>query len=196
MAALLDKFFRRTKEMKGFLRMAAVMAASAVMLSGCSDKAAETNETAETTKARETAETGASLTITAEPVTEDEFGMLYTEAMDEPSAEDFTKITISVEMTGMTPGTERNVKMPVLRTLMNDAGIGELFMLGSGGSQNDPEEDHSEFTSVNYIYSRELTEDDIMDVMSEAEAVASYTGADGQTVEEVLPFADNIEFKA
>ena len=196
MAALLDKFFRRTKEMKGFLRMAAVIAASAVMLSGCSDKAAETNETAETTKAQETAETGASLTITAEPVTEDEFGMLYTEAMDEPSAEDFTKITISVEMTGMTPGTERNVKMPVLRTLMNDAGIGELFMLGSGGSQNDPEEDHSEFTSVNYIYSRELTEDDIMDVMSEAEAVASYTGADGQIVEEVLPFADNIEFKA
>ena len=92
MAALLDKFFRRTKEMKGFLRMAAVMAASAVMLSGCSDKAAETNETAETTEAQETAEAGASLTITAEPVTEDEFGMLYTEAMDEPSAEDFTKL--------------------------------------------------------------------------------------------------------
>ena len=126
--------------MKGFLRMAAVMAASAVMLSGCSDKAAETNETAETTEAQETAETGARLTITAEPVTDDEYG--------------------------------------------------------SGGSQNDPEEDHSEFTSVNYIYSRDLTEDDIMDVMSEAEAVASYTGADGQTVEEVLPFADNIEFKA
>ena len=46
------------------------------------------------------------------------------------------------------------------------------------------------------IYSRDLTEDDIIDVMSKAEAVASYTSADGQTVEEVLPFADNIEFKA
>lgn len=188
--------------MKRFLRTAAMMVMAAALLGGCADKgaleetaeAAGDTETGETDSEAEALEAGVALSIVVEPLTEEEFAGIDPGSAENPVIDNFLKITVTVDMEGMTPGTERTVKMPALRNLMGDAGMGK-YIQGSGSSQNDPEADFSKFVSENIIYREGLTDDDIKGIFAGAEAVASYVDADGQTVETTIPFEDCIEFR-
>ena len=192
--------------MKRFLRTAAMMVMAAVLLGGCAsggetaendaqseETAGEAGETGETEGTEET-EAAAALSVVVEPLSEEEFAQIEPGNAEDPVIENFSKVTVTVDMTGMTPGTERSVKMPALRNLMADSGVGK-YIQGSGYSQNDTEADFSKFVSENIIYRGGLTDDDIRGIFAGAEAVAEYTGADGTPVEATIPFTDNIEFK-
>lgn len=191
--------------MKKFLRTAAVMVMAAALLGGCASTDSTAENNAETTEAEgteaegtdaeaEAAEAGAALSVVVEPMTEDEFAQLDPGSVENPVIDNFSKVTITVDMTGMIPGTERNVKMPALRNLMADTGIG-TYIQGSGSSENDTEADFSKFVSENIIYREGLTDEDIKGIFAGAEAVATYVDANGETVETTIPFADYIEFK-
>lgn len=116
--------------MKKFLRTAAVMVMAAALLGGCASTDSTAENNAETTEAEgtdaeaEAAEAGAALSVVVEPMTEDEFSQLDPGSVENPVIDNFSKVTITVDMTGMIPGTERNVKMPALRNLVADTGIG------------------------------------------------------------------------
>ena len=121
--------------MKKFLRTAAVMVMAAALLGGCASTDSTAENNAETTEAEatetegtdaeaEAAEAGAALSVVVEPMTEDEFAQLDPGSVENPVIDNFSKVTITVDMTGMVPGTERNVKMPALRNLVADTGIG------------------------------------------------------------------------
>lgn len=192
--------------MKRFLRTAAMMVMAAALLGGCAsggetaendaqseETAGEAGETGETEGTEET-EAAAALSVVVEPLSEEEFAQIEPGNAEDPVIENFSKVTVTVDMTGMTPGTERSVKMPALRNLMADSGVGK-YIQGSGYSQNDTEADFSKFVSENIIYRGGLTDDDIRGIFAGAEAVAEYTGADGTPVEATIPFTDNIEFK-
>ena len=196
--------------MKRFLRTAAMMVMAAALLGGCAGNTGSTenadngvNEealeaegaTVDSEKAEGVeGEADVSLSVTVEPLSEEEFAQIEPGNAEDPVIENFSKVTVTVDMTGMTPGTERSVKMPALRNLMADSGVGK-YIQGSGYSQNDTEADFSKFVSENIIYRGGLTDDDIRGIFAGAEAVAEYTGADGTPVEATIPFTDNIEFK-
>lgn len=189
--------------MKRFLSLAAVMVMAAALMGGCASSSDTAENTAEASEAAETegteaeaeaSEAAVALSVVVEPLTEDEFAAIDTGSVEDPVIDNFSKVTITVDMTGMTPGTERSLKMPALRNLMTDAAVG-TYIQGSGDSQNDPAEDFSKFVSENIIYRAGLTDDDIKAIFTGAEAVATYTGSDGQEVETKLPFTDYIEFK-
>ncbi len=191
--------------MKKFLRTAAMMVMAAALLGGCASSGNTAENNAETTEAeatetestdaeKEASEAGVSLSVVVEPLTEEEFADINPGSIENPVIGDFSKVTVSVNLIGMTPGTERNVTMPALRNLMGDSGIG-TYIQGSGSSQNNPEDDFSEFVSENIIYRAGLTDDDIKSIFNGAEAVVKYIGNDGNAVEESLVFTDNIEFK-
>ena len=52
------------------------------------------------------------------------------------------------------------------------------------------------FTSENVIYRNGLTDDDIKAMFEGYNAEVTYTGADGQTVEETIPFIDSVVFES
>ena len=98
-------------------------------------------------------------------------------------------------MDNMVAGTERSVKMTALKNIMSETGVG-TYWNGSGSSQNNADEDFSVFTSENVIYRNGLTDDDIKAMFEGYNAEVTYTGADGQTVEETIPFIDSVVFES
>ena len=153
--------------MKKFLRTAAVMVMAAALLGGCASTDSTAENNAETTEAEatetegtdaeaEAAEAGVALSVVVEPMTEDEFAQVDPGSVENPVIDNFSKVTITVDMTGMIPGTERNVKMPALRNLVADTGIG-TYIQGSGSSENDTEADFSKFVSEIQYYPLEIS---------------------------------------
>lgn len=145
-------------------------------------------------KQEDMAEPSASLTITVAPLTEEEYAETGTEEIENPVIDDFSKITIELNMDNMIEGTERTVKMAALKNIMTETGIG-TYWYGNGSSQNNADENFSVFRSESVIYRRNLTDDQIKNMFDGYNAEVTYTGADGQTVEETIPFIDAVVFE-
>ncbi len=94
----------------------------------------------------------------------------------------------------MISGTERSLKMPALKNLMADKRI-DGYWYGRGQSQNNADEDFSQWVSESVIYRRDLTDDDIRGIFDGAEAVVTYCLSENEIEEEVIAMADYIEFK-
>ncbi|MDD5945681.1 MAG: hypothetical protein PUD43_08215 [Clostridia bacterium] len=170
--------------MKKFLKVITAVTVMAALMSGCSS-----------TKQEETAaEPTAALAITVEPLTEDEFADVQDEGAVDAVIDDFSKITIELDMENMVPGTERTVKMTALKNIMAETGVG-IHWSATGSSQNDPEETFSTFKSENIICRNGATDDEIKAMFEGYSADVTYTGADGNVVEESLPFDTAVIFK-
>ena len=126
---------------------------------------------------------------------EEQFAETSTEGLENPVIEDFSNVVIELKMDNMVAGTERSVKMTALKNIMSETGVG-TYWYGGGSSQNNADEDFSVFTSENVIYRNGLTDDDIKAMFEGYNAEVTYTGADGQTVEETIPFIDSVVFES
>ncbi len=171
--------------MKKLLRAVSGMLVIGMLCAGC---------TARQATKEETKEPDVGLTITVEPLTDEEYENTDTDGLEAPAKEDFSKVTVELDMNNMVAGTERRVRMTALRDIMSETGVGQ-YWYGSGKSQNNADEDFSTFKTENVIYRKDVSDDDIKAMLDGYEAVVTYTNAAGESVEEKLPFADAVEFK-
>lgn len=171
--------------MKRFLKAVSAVVLTIALCGACSS-ADETKESV--------ASPSAALSIIVEPLTEEEYSDINTDGLGETDAEDFSKVTVTVEMTNMIVGTERSVKMPALKNIMTDKQI-DGYWHGKGHSQNNADKDFSEWVSENIIYRKDLTDDDIRNIFDGEEAVATYYSSDDEIEEKVIAMVDCIEFK-
>ena len=169
--------------MKKFLKTITGAVLAIALCASCAPKQEET-----------AAEPTANLTITVSPLTEEQFAETSTEGLENPVIEDFSNVVIELKMDNMVAGTERSVKMTALKNIMSETGVG-TYWYGGGSSQNNADEDFSVFTSENVIYRNGLTDDDIKAMFEGYNAEVTYTGTDGQTVEETIPFIDSVVFE-
>ena len=126
----------------------------------------------------EKTEPAVSLSVTVEPLSEDEYAQTDTSEIENAVPEDFSKITIELNMENMVAETE----------------IG-TYWYGNGSSQNNAEEDFTIVRSESVIYRRDISDDEIKNMFDGYEAAVSYTGADGNVVEQSLPMTDAVQFK-
>ena len=161
--------------------IAAVML-MAVMTAGCTAKQAEVKEPE------------VNLNITVEALSEEEYADTSTDGIEIPVIEDFAKVTVELNMNNMVPGTERTVKMTALKNIMAETGVGTHWY-SSGSSSNNAEDDFSTFKAVNVIFRRDVTDEELKNMFEGYNAVVTYTGADGVTVEETLAFIVAVQFK-
>ena len=142
----------------------------------------------------EKTEPAVSLSVTVEPLSEDEYAQTDTSEIENAVPEDFSKITIELNMENMVAGTERTVKMKALKNIMTETEIG-TYWYGNGSSQNNAEEDFTIVRSESVLYRRDISNDEIKNMFDGYEAAVSYTGADGNVVEQSLPMTDALQFK-
>ena len=121
--------------MKKLLRAVTGMLVIGMLCAGC---------TARQATKEETKEPDVGLTITVEPLTDEEYENTDTDGLEAPEKEDFSKVTVELDMNNMVAGTERRVRMTALRDIMSETGVGQ-YWYGSGKSQNNADEDFSTF---------------------------------------------------
>lgn len=168
--------------MKKLFKSVVVTVLAAALLTACSSSKTEKPEPA------------VSLSVTVEALSEDEYAQTGTSEIENPVPEDFSKITIEVNMENMVAGTERTVKMEALKNIMTETGIG-TYWYGNGSSQNNAGEDFTIVRSESVIYRRDISDDEIKNMFDGYESTVTYTGTDGKEVTQSLPMIDAVQFK-
>ena len=186
--------------MKKILMTMAMAVTAMGLLGGCgsekTDEAPVENEAVEETEgtAEESTEPEVTLDIDIMALTEEDFAEVDTTEFEGAVAEDFAKVEIELNMTGMIEGTEREIKMTSLREIMAEKEIG-TYCTGSGKNDNDAENNYTKMVTESIIYRKDVSDDELKKIFENESVTVNYVNAEGETVEELIPFIENVQFK-
>lgn len=119
-----------------------------------------------------------------------EYEQVGTSGINNPTINDFKKLTISLEVQGI---KERSISFPnpsQIKTLLNN----NVYWFGSSFSQDNPGEDFASYRHEMVLYTRDVSNEELKNKFKGLNIEVSYRNEEGKTVKNLYNLADTMIF--